>query len=474
MRMDWKKLITFERLGDTTAPKDRTKIDARNEFERDIDRIIFSSEFRRLQDKTQVFPIPKSDFVHTRLTHSLEVAAVGRSLGKLGGKIIKAKEDKEVLEQFRSGHFGNIVAAACLAHDIGNPPIGHSGEDAFRRFFKNQEKRLKDVFNLTQAEISDLTTFEGNASGFRILTNDHPSGRPGGLRLTYSTLAAFSKYPKQSGKVVANKLGSKISDRVSQKEKKFGFFQREQEIFKEVADRNGLIRLSDEHDSWCRHPLAFLVEAADTACYSCIDIEDGYHLGYVSYDHLLSIMEPLAGKVLDNDPCDFQNEINAIKDENEKVGYLRSRALNNIVNLCIMSFEKNYELIMTGEFDSELTDSLTRCQAEFDQLVDFNSSNLYNTRKGVQIEIAGYKILEGLLEFFLEAIENSYDADKEHEKRRSKKILGLLPEYLRPTSNVADSYFNILKVCDFVSRSTDSYAIDIFKKLNGEKFPVID
>jgi dGTPase len=472
--MDWAKLISTDRFGNSAKTADRVVIDARNEFERDIDRIIFSSEFRRLQDKTQVFPIPKSDFVHTRLTHSLEVAAVGRSLGKLGGKIVIDKEDKKLLEKFRSGHFGNIVAAACLAHDIGNPPIGHSGEDAFRRFFKNQEGRLQSVFNLTTDEINDFTHFEGNASGFRILTNDHPSTKPGGLRLTYTTLATFSKYPKQSGQVNLNELGKAVSKRASQKKAKFGFFQREQDIFRDIAEKNGLLRLSDSHASWCRHPLVFLVEAADTICYSCIDVEDGYHLGYVTFDQLYSILKPLAKKILDEDPCDFDQELNGIVDEKEKVGYIRSRAINNLVNLSTKVFDLHYEKIMRAEFDNELTDSLPICQSDFDRLVKFNSEVLYNTPKGVQIEIAGYKILEGLLEIFLDVLENAYDSRKEHEKRRANKILSLLPFYLRPACKKEESYLDILKICDFVSRCTDSYAIDIFKKLNGEKFPVID
>ncbi len=476
-RMNWDKLISLDRFGSKKKlGESRKKIDARNEFERDIDRIIFSSEFRRLQDKTQVFPIPKSDFVHTRLTHSLEVAAVGRSLGKLSGKFILEKEgelkDHKSGYKFRAGHFGNIVAAACLAHDIGNPPIGHSGEDSFRRFFAKNEVEITKNFKLESNEISDFKTFEGNASGFRILSNDHPSGQPGGLKLTYTTLAAFSKYPKKSGSVETNSLANKVESRVALKNNKFGFFQREKDVFKNVALHCGLLPLSVKDEAWCRHPLAFLVEAADTICYSCIDIEDGYHLGFVSYDDLFKIMKPLAQNVLEDDPCDFDSDLENIESEREKVGYLRSRAINNLTLLCIQVFSKNYEAIMTGLFDAELTDSMPKLLDDFERLKSFNSKMLYNTPKGVQIEIAGYRILEGLLEYFLDAIEK-LNSEVEYEKRRSKKILGLLPDQFKPNDKES-GYLQILKICDFISRSTDSYAIDIYKKLNGERFPFIE
>lgn len=469
MKMDWTKLVSFKRFGDTSAKGlSRVDVDARNEFERDIDRVIYSFPFRRLQGKTQVFPVPKSDFVHTRLTHSLEVAAAGRSLGKLAGQFIVEREgqilDRETRRPMRPGYFGNILAASCLAHDIGNPPIGHSGEDAFRSFFKSKTDDLANKFQLTQAQIQDFINFEGNANGFRILSNDHPSGVYGGLRMTYTTLGAFAKYPKQSGEISFNELGEKNGNRVSQKKGKFGFFTRELPVFREVAEYNGLLRLSDKDWSWCRHPLAFLVEAADTICYSCIDIEDGFHLNYVSYDELKDILLPLATKVVDKDPCDPEEELTKITGDEDKVGFLRSRAINNLMFLSLEVFKNNYDKIMEGIFDEELTDSIA-VHRQFAKLKDFNKERLYNTSKGVQIEIAGYTILGGLLGHFFQALETPNE-------RRSKKILNLLAEHVRPST--IDPYLNILRVCDFVAGMTDQYAIDIFGKLTGTRFPVID
>jgi dGTPase len=469
MRMDWKKLISSRRFrDDDNKTRTRISVDARDEFERDIDRIIFSFAFRRLQGKTQVFPIPKSDFIHTRLTHSLEVAAAGRQLGKLAGKFI-LKQEGELLdsvtgEKIKPGDFGNVLAAACLAHDIGNPPIGHSGEDAFRRFFIKNESRIMSDFKLTKDHIADFQNFEGNANGFRLLSNDHASGVPGGLRMTYTTLGAFSKYPKQSGTILPNELGLSINDRVSLKEGKFGFFQKEKVMFKEVAEANGLLRLSDDQLAWCRHPLAFLVEAADTICYSCIDIEDGFHLGAVSYKDVEEYLLPFAGKVVAEDPCNPEEELTKIIAKEEKVGFLRARAINNLAVQSFRVFESEYEKIMHGKFDSELTDYIELTK-KFDELKNFNKKSLYNTPKGVQIEIAGYTILGGLLEHFIQALQ-------EPDQRRSKKIVNLVQETSRP--NTDNAYLNILRVCDFISGMTDDYAMDIYGKLTGSRFPIID
>lgn len=292
MRLDWNRLITSKRFGASTY---HLKTDARTEFERDLDRIIFSSPFRRLKDKTQVFPVPKSDFVHNRLTHSIEVSSIGRSIGKLAGEFILKKEgriyDMEGNEAITSTTIGHIVAAACLAHDIGNPPFGHSGEQSFRVFFKKFFAKSENedfTKELTDKEKKDLLEFEGNAEGFRILTNDHPSGQTGGLKLTYSTLATFTKYPKES---IINELNSKGELNLKRRSgKKIGFFQSERAIFQEIATDLGLIRLSDSDRYWCRHPLSFLVEAADNITYTLMDIEDGHKLKLIQTDEVVNAM----------------------------------------------------------------------------------------------------------------------------------------------------------------------------------------
>ncbi len=270
--MNWEQLLSRKLLCDEKPVKQNLN-DGRSPFQRDFDRIVFSSAFRRLQDKTQVFPLPESDFVHTRLTHSFEVSCVGRSLGTLiGSKIIQ--RHKELKEQYSHFHLGEIVAAACLAHDIGNPPFGHSGEDAISEYFKNGDgKQFKE--KLTELQWNDLTKFEGNAQGFRLLTKLQNPKIKGGLRLTCATLAAFTKYPKESFTI-----DNTNADGKSKLYKKFGFFQPEKELFSEVAGEVGLNKKLNKQKYlwWERHPLAFLVEAADDICYRIMDLEDGYHL----------------------------------------------------------------------------------------------------------------------------------------------------------------------------------------------------
>ena len=274
--MNWEKLLSRNRIGEPLN-EDVQSLNGRSDFQRDFDRIVFCSAFRRLQDKTQVFPLPESDFVHTRLTHSLEVSCVGRSLGNfVGEKILQRR--KKLRSLFTQFHFGEIVAAACLAHDIGNPPFGHSGEDAIAEYFKSGNGiQYKNILNKKQW--SDISKFEGNAQGFRLVTKLQNQYNKGGLRLTYAVLGALTKYPKES-------FTSSAAERVSNNiYSKFGFFQSEKNLFKEVAQAVQLeTKVSSTNNLWWnRHPLAFLVEAADDICYRIMDLEDGFRLGLLSF-----------------------------------------------------------------------------------------------------------------------------------------------------------------------------------------------
>jgi len=270
--MNWQQLLSLKRFGDTNKRLRKEQDETRLGFEVDYDRIIFSSEFRSLQDKTQVIPLSQTDFVHTRLTHSLEVSVVGRSLGRIvGKKVLQKHPHLQSVHGYQINDFGAIVATAALAHDIGNPPFGHSGEKAIGEFFKTGNgKRYKN--QLKNKEYQDLCDFEGNANGFKILTQSR-AGRNGGLRLSYATLGTFTKYPKES-------LPKKPSNHIS--DKKYGFFQSDKKAFIDVAKELGLIKRSDENLSFTRHPLAYLVEAADDLCYTIIDFEDGINLGLIS------------------------------------------------------------------------------------------------------------------------------------------------------------------------------------------------
>lgn len=462
MRLSWSKLITTKRFmgGTYELPSD-----ARTEFERDYDRIIFSSPFRRLKDKTQVFPVPKSDFVHTRLTHSIEVASIGRSLGKLVGKFILEKEtvadgnSKKL--KITDDDFGNIVAAACCAHDIGNPPFGHSGEESFGLFFSKLfgTEAFNKSYELNDQRKEDFLKFEGNAEGFRLLTNDHPSGRPGGLKLTYSTLAAFTKYPAESIVSSVNEIGLKVKKRRSRK--KYGFFQKEKGIYEEIANELGLIKLSKDSYYWCRHPLAFLVEAADNICYTIIDLEDGHKIRLITTDEAVELLRPIAFSI-PNDPCP-RNEFDSIIDKDEKIGAYRAKAINALIYQCFEVFKKYYEQIMVAEFDEELTD-LVQCKDELDKVV-IRNRKFFRDEKVIQIESGGRHVIGGLLQLYFEAYQNA-------DKKYAQNILSLLPTQFNVDAST-DIYDALLNISGFVSRMTDNYAIDHYRTLTGHKLPEI-
>ena len=379
-RMEWSKLMTDKRLKATTYAN--LDFDARNEFQRDIDRIVFSSSFRRLQDKTQVFPLPINDFVHTRLTHSLEVASVGRSLGKLVGNFIVDRGETKGTS-LTSDDFGNVVSAACYSHDIGNPPFGHSGEKAIGTYFTS-EKGKEIIKSLTPSQRKDLEMFEGNAAGFRILTNDHPSKVEGGLRLTYATLGAFSKYPTGSVKSKYNELGKSIDNRKSHS--KFGYFQSESSLIEEVANECGLIQLStddSEVKSWCRHPLTFLMEAADTICYYIIDLEDGHKIKIISTEEAEELLFAIVNESPDT-RCD-KNDWKSIAHPDERIGALRAKAINTLVYESYSTFKENYDGMMTGNFDKEIPD-IFHSKKHLDKIKEMSIENLYNHVNVVEVE----------------------------------------------------------------------------------------
>ncbi|KUJ59352.1 hypothetical protein AR687_23375 [Flavobacteriaceae bacterium CRH] len=463
-KLDWGKLITSKRLG---TDNKNLQADARNEFERDVDRVIFSSAFRRLQDKTQVFPIPKSDFIHSRLTHSIEVASIGRSLGKLVGNFILEEEgdivDAHTGELITSENFANIIAASCMCHDIGNPPFGHSGEDAFRLFFENHRSNSSEELfkTLNDFQKDDFLRFEGNAEGFRILTNDHPSGLDGGLKMTYTTLAAFAKYTCGGGEKELNELGESVKDRRSGK--KIGFFQQEKDIFDKIAIELGLLKFSDSQIYYSRHPLAFVLEAADNISYQIMDLEDGHKLGLISTDEVIKLLTPFISSIK-KDPCNV-GDLLKINDPSEKIGAFRAKSINSLIYQCFEVFKNEYPKIMTGKFDYELTDLIEQ-KVEFKKLEDVKKEKLFSYYKVVAIESSGRHVISGLLELYLDAFKNI-------DKKYGENIINMLPLYYRVKKN-DDEYLVLLKISGYLSRMTDSFAIDQFRSLTGHKFPEIN
>ncbi|AUP81594.1 deoxyguanosinetriphosphate triphosphohydrolase [Flavivirga eckloniae] len=443
--MNWEQLLSLKRFGDTNKRLRKEQDETRLGFEVDYDRIIFSSEFRSLQDKTQVIPLSQTDFVHTRLTHSLEVSVVGRSLGRLvGKKLLEKHPHLNNIHGYQANDFGAIVAAAALAHDIGNPPFGHSGEKAIGEFFKTGEgKQFKN--QLTEKEYQDLCDFEGNANGFKILTESR-AGREGGLRLSYATLGAFMKYPKES---LPKKPTKHIAD------KKYGFFQNEKEAFIDVANELGLLKRSKTDLSFSRHPLTFLVEAADDICYTIIDFEDGINLGLIQEEFALEYLINLVRDSINT------KKYHQLKNTQDRVSYLRALAINTLINEAVTIFMENEEAILNGDFNCALLDK-SKYEAQINDIIKISIEKVYQSKEVVEKEIAGYRILSDLLDVFITAINNSYENKASN---YDKLVLHLLPENYTETKSAL--YNRIFKACSFVSNMSDSYAILLFNKIRG-------
>lgn len=451
--MDWKKLLLSVQLGTENKNYIATH-DGRSQFQKDFDRIVFSPAFRRLQDKTQVFPLPESDFVHTRLTHSLEVSVVGRSLGNLVGEKIISRHPI-LKKDFTQFHFGEIVAAACLAHDIGNPPFGHSGEESISEYFKNGNgKKFEPIIN-DQKKWNDLIKFEGNAQGFRIITKLQNPKVNGGLRLTYSTLAALTKYPKES----LTRLDSKDSSQ-NKIYKKFGFFQSEKEIFKSVAEHTELNRLSDTDYFWSRHPLSFLVEAADDICYRIMDLEDGYRLGLVSFSDTEELLRNLIR-------IDLAHDYNQ-RDDTEKIGYLRAKAINELVKELAEVFLDNEENILSSELNDELISLIPAAKGLF-EIEKLSIEKIYRHRTVVEREAAGYEVLGGLLDAFINSFNEWLDGNI---KPKNRTLVNLLPKRILLNANSeTEIYERLLMIIDFISGMTDSFAVSLYRKIKGISLP---
>ena len=450
----WPRLLSQRRFPDQQLPPPNAA-PVRGAFVADYDRVVFSSAFRRLQRKTQVMPLPETDFVHTRLTHSLETAVVGRSLGRLAARHLL--ENDAALARLLPNldqDCGDIVAAACLAHDIGNPPFGHSGEDAISSYFESSAA-APYLAGLTPAQVSDLQHFEGNAAGFRILTHTYAAHSTGtaGLGLTYATLGAFTKYPKPSVVAEAAKTGGAS-------EKKYGHFQAESNRFQLVAAELGLLPKNASEGFYHRHPLAFLVEAADDLCYRIIDFEDGLKLGLIAPETGL----PLLKKML-NDPA---GRVGSVQwhDWREELGYVRARLIGKLVAEAAALFARHAPAILRGTYDQPLIKELS-CWADLQEVQRLSINQLYHSRPVLEIEAAGFEVLGGLLDAFLCAV---FDQGQGH---RSRKLLLLLPAQFRaegPQAGASD-YEKILLLTDFVAGMTDQNALSLYKTIKGIELP---
>lgn len=445
--MEWKQLISNKRFGQEHKHAERH--DDRSEFKRDYDRLIFSSAFRRLQNKTQVFPLPGSIFVHNRLTHSLEVASVGMSIGNdISRRVIqKRPELKNTLVE----EIGTIVSAACLAHDLGNPPFGHSGEKAIQTFFS--EGPGQKIKSMVSSEFwDDITHFEGNANAFRILTHRFKGRRQGGFVMTYSMLASIVKYPFASS--LAGNHG------------KFGFFASEAESYRKIADELGIFCKSapGEPLKYARHPLVYMVEAADDICYEIMDIEDSHKLKILSFaetEHLLlsffdeDIQQKIRQRIIDEE----------MTDENEKVVYMRASVIGKLENECVAAFLAHEEEILAGTFEGSLIDHISERQKKaYKKCEKISYSKIYQSKPVLDIELSGYQIMATLMEVFIEAAVNP---SRFYSKQLLRRVSS---QYDIENENLEE---RIMAVIDYISGMTDIYALDIYQKINGISLPIV-
>lgn len=445
--MDWQKLISNKRLGQEYRHTERH--DDRTEFKRDYDRLIFSAPFRRLQNKTQVFPLPGSIFVHNRLTHSLEVASVGMSLGNdIAQQIIKKRLE---LKDTMFEQIGQIVSTACLAHDLGNPPFGHSGEKAIQTFF-TEGSGLSLKQQVSSAFWDDITHFEGNANAFRLLTHQFKGRRPGGFVMTYSTLASIVKYPYAS-----SAAGTKG---------KFGFFQSEQPYFQRIADEMGLLRRSNEGEplQYARHPLVYLVEAADDICYEIMDIEDAHKLKILSYPETEELFLGFFDKETQQKLLQRISDEN-LQDPNEKVVYLRACVIGKLENECVNTFLDNEEKILAGTFEGSLIKHINQQQRDaYKRCSQLSVERIYRSRPVLDVELSGYKIMATLMEQMTEAVMHP-------DRFYSKQLIDRVSTQY--DINAQELETRLMAVIDYIAGMTDVYALDVYQKINGISLPIV-
>ena len=445
--MNWKQLISNKRLGQ--EQRHIVRHDDRTEFKRDYDRLIFSAPFRRLQNKTQVFPLPGSVFVHNRLTHSLEVASVGMSLGCDVARQLIAKQPE--LEGTLFSEIGQIVSTACLAHDLGNPPFGHSGEKAIQTFFT--EGPGHDLQKLVSTEFwDDITHFEGNANAFRLLAHQFEGRRQGGFAMTYSTLASIVKYPYASS--AASQKG------------KFGFFCSERDLYQRIANDLGIICVSKPGEPlrYVRHPLVYLVEAADDICYEIMDLEDAHKLKILSYDEISQLLLDFFDETAQNQILQ-RIEYEHLTDDNEKVVYLRACVIGKLENECVRTFLAHEDDILAGRYEGSLIDHIAERQHQaYQQCARISAQRIYRSRVVLDVELSGYKIMETLMHQMTEAIMHP-------ERYYSQQLIGRVSSQYAIES--PDLETRIMAVIDYISGMTDVYALDVYQKINGISLPIV-
>jgi len=453
--MQWKKLLSAQRLG---CARSAGLQQGRSPFQQDFDRIVFSSSFRLLHDKAQVFPLSDEDHVRTRLTHSIETASIGRSLGAIAGVGICQKLGETDL---RANHIGEIVAAASLAHDIGNPPFGHSGEESIRYWFDHSQVAEKLRRQMSREEIADIQRYEGNAQGFRVLSRLEMPENYGGMQLTCATLGAVAKYPVSAFAEVrpAGVAG-----------KKFNYFQSDKKLFEEVANTCGLLPCGSSGEGWCRHPLAFLVEAADDVTYRIVDFEDGHRLNIIEYWELENLMLRIIG-----DNGETRERLKLIPNERRRVEMLRAMTLGVLVKQLAKVFLEYEQTMLAGELEKPLIELIPAGKI-LAEIYDISIEKIYTYRRAVEIGVAGYELTSGLLDALMSAVEEYVEAVKRGDKPepRSRRLLSLLPGSCCQEKDplwLESAYCRLQHILDYFTGMTDTHAVSTFKKIKGISLP---
>lgn len=460
--MKWQQLYSSQRSYNGTGKGNNNDI-VRTSFLRDYDRLIFSSAFRRLQNKTQVFPLPGAVFVHNRLTHSLEVASVGRSLGKSVGEAIASKyKEDEVFTEFYKHELQSVIAAACLAHDIGNPPFGHSGEEAIRTFFEELDGEKREILTdtLSENELKDFEYFEGNANAFRLVT--HPFNESeSSYKLTFTTLASIIKYPCSSTEGFNKDTGLIAT-------KKSGFFNSEIEKYLQLADTFHIPKHEDYELVYARHPFVFLTEAADDVCYRVMDLEDAHRLNIISTKTFKELFLPFFEMEKDYDGIDYViKKLDTINDDNQKVQFIRAKWIGLMVQKISNAFMANEEALLKGDLQVDMLKCLGERERELISIINkFSVEHVYNSRSVLEIESAGFNVIGGLLKEFVHAV--VYPKEK-----RSEKLLLLIPKQFSTNTDPKKLYNNVQSVVDYISGMTDLYALDLYRKITGISIPEI-
>lgn len=441
--MNWRDLISAKRFG--MEEFHQTREENRSDFQRDYDRLVFSAPFRRLQNKTQVFPLPGSVFVHNRLTHSLEVSCVGRSLGNDVAKEV-LKNQPELGDSFIS-EIGAIVSAACLAHDLGNPPFGHSGEKAISTYF-SEGKGLRLKEHVSSTEWEDLIHFEGNANAFRLLTHQFEGRRKGGFAMTYSTLASIVKYPYSSD--------------LAGKKSKFGFFVSEEEDFKRIASDLGMVCLCEKPLKFARHPLVYLVEAADDICYQMMDIEDAHKLKILTTDET---KELLFGYFGEERLTRIHSTLTMVTDTNEQIAYLRSSVIGLLIKECTNVFVDNEKAILEGTFEGSLIKHIgTKPKSAYEHCAEVSLKKIYRSSYVLDIELAGFHVMSTLIDLLVDAVTSP-------DKVYSKLLIDRMSDQYNV--NAPTLYGKVQAVLDYISGMTDIYALDLYRKIKGNSLPAV-